>query len=193
MKLQKLNGIQKAVLGSLAAVAMWLMLLIGGGSASAVYAAAPLPQEKVNIYLEFMLQRQQLMLTGQQQHLDLARQGITVTQSFLDQLKATGEDVSALQTALDTFTAKVAEAQTAHDTAKQILDAKAGFDANGKVTDLAQARETLKSARQAMQEAHEIIQQAAKEFRQAMRDFRQAHKPNKPGNQEDTGDEETIP
>lgn len=190
-----LNWVQKVVLGGFAAVAVWLMLLMGGGSGPtpAAYAAAPVPQEKAKIYLEFMLQRQLLMLTGQQQRLDLARQGITITQSFLDQLKNTGEDVSALQTALNTFSTQIAAAQAAHDTAKQILDAKAGFDANGKVTDPVQARETLKSVGQAMQEAHKIIQQAAQEFRQAMREFRQAHKQNKPGNQQDAGDEESIP
>lgn len=181
MKQLKLNWVKKVLLGTVAALAVWMMVLMGtwSGQTSTVYAATPAPQEKSKIYLEFMLQRQQLWLTGQQQRLDLARQSITITQSFLDQLKNTGEDVSALEAALNTFTTQIAAAQTSHDTAKQILEAKAGFDVNGKVTDMSQARETLKSAHQAMQDAHQILQQAIKDFRQAVREFRQAHRQNK--------------
>lgn len=195
MKQLKLNWGKKTLLGGITALAVWMMILVGAWSSPtpAVYAATPVPQEKAKILLEFMLQRQLLGLTGQQQHLDLARQNITITQSFLDQLKNTGEDVSALQTALDTFATQIEAAQTSHDATKQILDAKTGFDTNGKVTDVAQARDTLKNARESMQESSKILRQAVKEFRQAMQAFRQAHNPNKPGNDEGTDDEEPIP
>lgn len=171
----------KTLLGIIGGLVIWVMVIVGGGGsipASVAYAATPQPQNN-HLRLEYALKREQLRLTGQQDRLDLARQRAADVQSWIDELSGQGKDTSKIQTALNTFKTQLEAAQTAHDEAKQILDAKAGFDANGKVTDPDQARETLQSARKAMEEARQILQQAAKDFRQAMREFRQANRSNK--------------
>ena len=130
--------------------------------------------------LEFQLQRLQLVLQGQGLRLDMSRTIITQTQTWIDALKAEGKDTSALQSALDAFSGQVQAMQAAHDKAKSILDAKAGFDAGGKVVDADQARQTVKDARQAMKEAHQSIKSASDAFRDAVKAFRQANKPQNP-------------
>jgi len=178
--MKQLSTGMKILWGIIGGLTIWAMVMVGGGSmpASVAYAATPQPQKNY-LGLEYGLKREQLRLTGQQDRLDLARQGAADAQSLIDELSAQGKDTTKIQTALNTFNTQLEAAQAAHDEAKQILDAKAGFDANGKVTDPGQARETLQSARKALEQARQILQQAAKEFRQAMREFRQANRPNK--------------
>ena len=178
--MKQLNTGMKTLLGLIGGLAIWAMVMFGGGSmpASVAYAATPEPQ-KDYIRLEYALKAEQLRLKGQQNHLDQAREGAALAQSFIDELKARDEDTSQIEAALNSFNTQIEASQTAHDTAKQILDAKAGFDVNGKVTDPGQARETLQSGRQALEEAGRILQQAVKEFHQAMREFRQANRPTK--------------
>ena len=130
--------------------------------------------------LEFQLQRLQLVLQGQGLRLEMSRTIITQTQTWIDALKADGKDTSALQSALDAFSGQVQATQAAHDQAKSILDAKAGFDAGGKVVDAGQARQTVQDARQAMKEAHQSIKSASDAFRDAVKAFRQANKPQNP-------------
>lgn len=178
--MKQLSTGMKIFFGLIGGLTLWAMVMVGGGAmpASIAYAATPQPQREY-IGLEYALKREQLRLTGQQDRLDLARQGAADAQSLIDELSDRGKDTSKIQAALDTFKTQIETAQTAHDEAKQILDAKAGFDANGKVTDAEQARETLQNARQAMEEARKILQQASQDFRQAMHEFRQANQPNK--------------
>jgi hypothetical protein len=130
--------------------------------------------------LEFQLQRLQLFLQGQGLRLDMSRTIATQTQTWIDALKADGKDTSALQSALDAFNGQVQAMQAAHDKAKGVLDAKAGFDAGGKVVDAGQARQTVQDARQAMKDAHGIIKSASDAFRDAVKAFRQANKPKVP-------------
>lgn len=178
--MKQLSTGMKTLLALIGGLTIWAMVMMGGGSipTSIAYAATPQPQ-KEHINLEYALKQEQLRLTGQQERLGLARQHAANAQSLIDQLSAQGKDTAKIQAALDTFKTQIEAAQTAHDKAKQILDAKAGFDANGKVTDAKQARETLQSARQAMEEARKILQQADQNFRQAMKEFRQNNRPKK--------------
>ena len=55
-------------------------------------------------------------------------------------------------------------AEHAHDEAAAILDAHAGFNGGGKVTDAAQALETVKSAGSALREAAQVMVGAAKDL-----------------------------
>jgi hypothetical protein len=103
----------------------------------------------------------------------------TQTQTWIDALKADGKDTSALEVALNTYKGQLQTAQAAHDKVKSLLDAKSGFDANGKVTNAEQARDTLKNVREALKDAHTAIKGAAETFRAAVKSFRQANKPPK--------------
>jgi hypothetical protein len=63
-------------------------------------------------------------------------------QKRIDALKAKGMDTSALESALVEFKNSVTAAQNEHDQAAAIHSSAAGFDANGKVTDISQAIQT---------------------------------------------------
>jgi hypothetical protein len=67
------------------------------------------------------------------------------------------------------------QAQTAHAAAGTILDAKSGFDANGKVTDRTAAQETIRSAAQSLRQAHLTITDATLNLRLAVQTFRQSN------------------
>ncbi len=142
------------------------------------------PQGVSNARLEYRLKQMKLQLQGQQNRIDLARLAAEEAQDRIESLKAEGKDTASLESALAIFNDQIDEAQAKHDEAQDIIDAHAGFDANGKVTDAEQAKATLQGARGAMREAQEILHNAGRDFRQAVRDFRQNNKPNKPNQQQ---------
>jgi hypothetical protein len=95
----------------------------------------------------------------------------------IDELKGRGKDTSALEAALASYEGKVGEAQVLHDEAVATLSTHTGFDADGKVTDAAAARETLKSAGEKMREAHRLLRPALEELLKALREFRRDNRP----------------
>lgn len=167
----------------------WLLALVGGltvvglllGSAAPAYAQEPTPPapnaERQNPRLERLLQRELEWLEGQANHLAKASEAATTTQTFLEKAQGEGKDTTALEAALAAFQAEVAEAQAAHAEAQALLDAKAGFDADGQVTDPQLARQTVADAGQALREGHFILRQAERDLRQAVREFRRANRP----------------
>ncbi len=126
--------------------------------------------------LENALSRENKWLGVQANNLQRMGQIAGKAQALIDQAKAKGIDVSALQAALNTFNSQVANAKSNHDTASGILSTHSGFDANGKVTDASVARETILDARQSLEDAHLTMRQAAVDLRGAIRTFRSAHK-----------------
>ena len=160
--------------------------LAGIAPASIVAAAAEVtavPVSPVNYHerdyqrFEHALQRIELLLEGQSTHLDLANLSIAHTQELIAKLQAEDKDTMDLEAALSTFQGQVPAAQGAHNNAQSIIDAKAGFDANGKVVDEEQAKQTLKDARDAMKECRDIIQPAAQAFREAVKAYLQSLRP----------------
>ncbi|MEI8164833.1 MAG: hypothetical protein WCG26_00580 [Chloroflexales bacterium] len=118
-----------------------------------------------------------------QAHLKLQDTALTRFGAFADKLaeviataQAKGKDTTALEQALATFRQKLEAARATWQTASDTLTSHAGFDAQGKVTDAATARETLKSARTAMQSAHTTVLSARTELRQALTAFRKANR-----------------
>ncbi len=96
-------------------------------------------------------------------------------QKFIDIQRALGRDTSSLDAALANFNAQIAEASTAHDQAGSILSAHAGFTANGRVANRAQAVQTLNSARDYMRQAHNLIASSGRDLNAALRAFHQAN------------------
>ena len=131
---------------------------------------------KFDAKLEKVYAREQQALTKQQDHLTKANVKITEAQAKIDTLKGEGKDVTALQNALNTFKSQLANARTQHDAAGKILAAHAGFDANGKVTDEAAARQTVKDAAQSLRGAHTTLKQAVRDAREALREFKKSAK-----------------
>lgn len=126
-------------------------------------------------WLEKAYQRELSGLEVQQIHLNWANKAATELQAWIDNLLLQGVDPSGLIAALRVFQAQIAIAQAAHDTAGSILSAHAGFDAQGVVIDIAQARQTVMTARQSLLEAHAVLKQAVEDLHESIRAFREAH------------------
>jgi hypothetical protein len=117
------------------------------------------------------------LLNFQEENLQRASDAATKANDLIDKAKSNGKDVSALETALKTFTGQITTAQSAHDAAALVLNTHAGFDENGKVTDAQTARQTLKDARDDMRQTRELLKQAVQDLREAVRTWRQQNHP----------------
>ncbi len=171
-----------AILASLAAMAILLATLVPATAAPSAADPAPTPtaspaprteraarsDQDPGQRLAKAFELMQTRLTKQQERLDWAGRLAGRAQSWLDQGKAEKYDTAALETALAAFKSALASAQASHDRAQSILDAGAGFDEKGKVTDAAQARTTLQTAGQAMREAGRTMGQALVDLREVL-------------------------
>jgi hypothetical protein len=126
--------------------------------------------------LEKAFARENTASTTQATNLQKIDTVATNAQTLITKAQAKGWNVSALQAALDTFNKQIANAQSLHNTAAGILAAHTGFDANGKVTDVAGAAQTVKDAHQSLVDARSVIHQSVVDLRSAIRAFRNAHK-----------------
>lgn len=115
--------------------------------------------------------RAQKMLKDQSQALERANKAIAKTQEWLDELKGKGRDASELDVALVKFKSQIAEAQTAHELAKKTLDAHAGFDNNGAVTDREKAKDTVLTVIKSSREANVTLIKATNEFQRTVREL----------------------
>jgi uncharacterized lipoprotein YmbA len=141
--------------------------------ARAAYADAPTQD---GVRLENLLKREQIVLSNQQARLATTDQVIALAQDWITALKNEGKDTSALEAALGAYQSGVASARASFDAAKSILDAHAGFDAGGKVTNRAEALKTVVEAGRAERQFHLTITQATIDFRAAVRAYRQANR-----------------
>ena len=98
----------------------------------------------------------------------------------IDRATARGYDPSAVQSALDTFAELYPQARPYNLEASAILEAPAGFDEDGNVTDPEAALETLKSLQAALQSAYETMggeNHAGGILIEAIRDFIESIRP----------------
>jgi hypothetical protein len=153
---------------------------VGGFFLCSAFAAAP-AQAAVSAEatptgerLERALERLQEAEQVQQDNLDRSEDVKAKTEAWIDRLEDEGKDTAALRSALDAFLAGKAEAQSYHDEGAALLDRHAGFDSQGNMTDMDQARDTVLDARYHFREAHLTIAKTVMEFRYAVRDYRQS-------------------
>jgi hypothetical protein len=125
--------------------------------------------------LERAFEREKDWLARQGDNLAKAEAGADKLAELIEKAKANGVDTSELETALAHFLGQIARAQHSHDEAAAIIDAHAGFNGGGKVTDAAQALETVKGAGKALREAAQVMVDAAKDLRASVRAWREAH------------------
>jgi hypothetical protein len=126
--------------------------------------------------LEKAFARENTAATIQATNLQKIGAAATNAQTLITKAQGKGWDVSALQAALNTFNTQIANAQALHNTAAGILSAHTGFDADGKVTDVAGAAQTVKDAHQSLADARSVMHQAVADLRSAVRAFRASHK-----------------
>jgi hypothetical protein len=101
---------------------------------------------------------------------------VAKVQKLLDRATANGKDVSAIQSALDAFNAALKDAKPIYESAKGIINSHQGFDANGKVTDPAKAKETIKAMHEKMQEIRTAMDGTGKALHEAIKAFREANR-----------------
>ena len=108
---------------------------------------------------------------------DHADQRVSNAQDLIDKARGNGKDVSAVQAALDAFSAAVTQARPAYESGKGILASHPGFDAAGQVTNQEQALATIKDLGGKLKEVRQTLADPMKALRQAIRDFRAANRP----------------
>jgi hypothetical protein len=102
---------------------------------------------------------------------------ISKIQGRLDKASAGGKDVSAIQAAFDAFAAALKSGKPTYDSISAIVNSHGGFDANGKVTDAAQAKATVQEMHTQMQELKSAMNGTGKALFEALKAFRAANKP----------------
>ncbi|MFT3893338.1 MAG: hypothetical protein QM730_17055 [Anaerolineales bacterium] len=94
---------------------------------------------------------------------------------MIDRAKSNGKDVTALQAALNAFETAVKAAHPIYESGKGIINSHQGFDANGKVTDAAKAKETVKAMHDKLQEIKAAMDGTGKALKEAIKAFREAN------------------
>jgi hypothetical protein len=125
--------------------------------------------------LEGAFEREQEWLERQSANLGKADAVADRLGEMIEKAKATGVDTGDLEAALASFESAIGAAKRSHDEAAAIIDAHAGFNGGGKVTDPDQALETVKSAGAALRQAAGTMKDAGQALREAVQAWRQAH------------------
>ncbi|HMB22059.1 MAG: hypothetical protein ACM33V_05905 [Chloroflexota bacterium] len=163
----------KTILIALVAALGLASLPLASASAAGVY-------DDPNPAGEKQLSNERLEQVWARQLLHYERMGrrdelVEKAQKLIDRAKASGKDVAAVQTALDAFEAAVQKAQPIYESAGGIVNSHQGFDANGKVTDPAKARETVTALRAKFKEIKDAMGGTGKALHEALKAFRAAN------------------
>jgi len=129
---------------------------------------------KLKAHLAKAFANEQKALTKQQANLTKAQGVAGKVETRIDKLQKAGKNLDGLRVALNTFKSQLANAEAQHDTASKILARHTGFDANGAVTDIETARQTVKDGAQSLHDARGALKQALLDIRQALRQSREA-------------------
>jgi len=177
----------KILLSCVLATALALMGVLGT-SAPIAYAqqGTPTPggprataNAKLAEFNKEMYERAQNMLRSLQQIINKANQAANKTQEWIDEVKAKGVNTAEAEAALATFKTQIAAAQASYDSAKATLDAHAGFDNNGNVTDREQARQTILAVGKSARDARQTLVKATVDFQKTVRDLLKKYRDNR--------------
>ncbi|MGD8404345.1 MAG: hypothetical protein PVJ21_11840 [Anaerolineales bacterium] len=127
--------------------------------------------------LERVWIRMQRVYERQGYRLDRADIVIERVQNLSDRLEENGVDVTALQVALGTFEEALKDAHPIYESAKGIINAHPGFDADGNVTDHEKAIDTVKDLGEKLKEVRKTINEPGKALHEALKAFRDVHRP----------------
>jgi len=96
-------------------------------------------------------------------------------QGMIDRAGANGKDVASVQSALDAFTTAVKDAKPIYESMNGIVNSHQGFDANGKVTDVEKAKETVRAMGGKLREIRTTMDEIGRALREAIKDFRETN------------------
>ena len=101
-----------------------------------------------------------------------------IAQTLIENAKVKGWDVSALQTALDAFSAALPEAKEAYSIGAEIIANHNGFDIKGKVTKPTDALDTLEDLRTVLKNTRAAMKGTGESLVEALKAFRETHQGN---------------
>ena len=96
---------------------------------------------------------------------------------MIERLKEAGEPTAELEAALAAYQEAVKQAQPIYESCKGIIASHRGFDSDGKVTDPAQAIQTIGDLGSKLMEVHEAMNGTARDLVELMKSIRDAHRP----------------
>lgn len=164
-------------------LALLVAFLVLAATVGQTYAAPGSPGDggqRTNAALERGLQEARQRLSRQDQRLNWANDHAARIDAMIAKLKAKGKDTAALEQAVAAFRSKIGEARQQWEAAKALLANPAGFDAQGKVTNADQARNSLQQGRDAMNKVTETAKTAYRDLRKAVETFRKANREANP-------------
>ena len=121
--------------------------------------------------LEKAYQRELKATDAQAERLTGAEERVQKFAERIANLKSKGKDTSALEEALANFNEILKAAHTTHDQAAGILKTHAGFDEQGKVTDIQKARETVRQTEKLLSEVHRDLRPAIRDLARAAHEY----------------------
>jgi hypothetical protein len=145
------------------------------GSAAAAPRAADTPPPD-NARLERTYKAERMRLREMERHFQQAGAYAGEVARMIARLKQRGVDTMPLDRALAAFRGRMLEARGHWERARDALTAHAGFDAQGHVTNAAQALATVTAAHNQLQQAAAIGEVALRDLRAAVAAFRNTHR-----------------
>jgi chromosome segregation ATPase len=97
--------------------------------------------------------------------------------ALIERLKEAGESTAELEAALAAYEDAVKQAHPIYESCNGIVNSHKGFDADGKVTDAEQARETIKELGAKFDEIKTAMNGTGKALIELLKSIREAHKP----------------
>ena len=169
------------IVAVIAAMGLSAMPLFNASAQSANPPVTPVPGQLSSDKLQKAWGKEQTMYARIGKILDGANTLISKIQSKLDDAKSQGKDVSAVQTALDAFSAAVKNVQPTYSDMQKIVQSHSGFYASGNVTNPTQALQTVQSFNSYAEQIRQAgVGEAGKALHEAIKAFRQANPPVTP-------------
>jgi hypothetical protein len=110
--------------------------------------------------------------------LDGAEKLIERVEQLIERASENAKDLAELQAALEAFERAVHAAQDLHEQAGRIIDAHAGFDGTGHVTDPELAADSVEQLAAQLQQVRETVGGPGKALHEALKKFREANRPS---------------
>lgn len=175
-KSKTISLFKKAALAALVlAIGLAMFPLTGASATGLKDLPTPATKQPDNTRLEQLWAREQSIYQREGNLLERANDFVTRIQTLIDKANQKGWDTSAVQTALNAFSAVIPAAQAAHANGAAIIANHPGFDANGKVTDRSTAIATAKDLAQVLKDTRTAMDGTGKALLETIRAFREAH------------------
>ncbi|PWH17104.1 MAG: hypothetical protein DDG60_02995 [Anaerolineae bacterium] len=163
---------------------VWLALpaqtVLAAGPQTPSTPSTPSP-ERAKARLEWAFANQKLAVERIRINLEYQDEFIAGIEERIAQAKEQGKDVSAVEQALAAYKQALVQAQPYYQQALALVQAQAGFDSNGKVTDLEKARQTVQALAESLKQYRQTLREPLQALREALKTLRpQKTEPSNP-------------